>query len=68
MSVNGVTNATAAYTNTSTAQAAPKKAEQAATEKDTAKDTGVVYEKSALNIKTLHILYLIFYFIILKLK
>ncbi len=47
MSVNGVTNATAAYTNTSTAQAAPKKAEQAATEKDTAKDTGVVYEKSA---------------------
>ena len=34
MSVNGVTNATAAYTNTSTAQAAPKKAEQAATEKD----------------------------------
>lgn len=47
MSVNGVTNATAAYTNTSTAQAAPKKAEQASTEKDTAKDTGVVYEKSA---------------------
>ena len=47
MSVNGVTNATAAYTNTSTAQAAPKKAEQAETEKDTAKDTGVVYEKSA---------------------
>lgn len=47
MSVNGVTNATAAYTNTSTAQAAPKKAEQASTEKATAKDTGVVYEKSA---------------------
>lgn len=47
MSVNGVTNATAAYTNTSTAQAAPKKAEQASSEKDTAKDTGVVYEKSA---------------------
>lgn len=47
MSVNGVTNATAAYTNTSSAQAAPKKAEQAKAEKDTAKDTGVVYEKSA---------------------
>ena len=47
MSVNGVTSATAAYTNTSVAQAAPKKAEQASTEKNTAKDTGVVYEKSA---------------------
>ncbi len=47
MSVNGVTSATAAYTNTSAAQAAPKKAEQASTEKNTAKDTGVVYEKSA---------------------
>lgn len=48
MSVNGVTNAATTYTNTTnTTQNTSKKAESASTEKDTAKDTGVVYEKSA---------------------
>lgn len=48
MSVNGVTNAATTYTNTTnTTQNTAKKAESASTEKDTAKDTGVVYEKSA---------------------